>query len=65
MTTEKMTKRKKEKENLKFSTAFCAGCFGPLDLNFEPPIISAADFFFYAYSNLISGLFLPCEEVVM
>lgn len=24
MTTEKMTKRKKEKENLKFSTAFCA-----------------------------------------
>lgn len=39
MTTEKMTKRKKEKENLKFSTAFCAGCFGPLDLSFEPPII--------------------------
>lgn len=63
MTTEKMIKRKKEKENLKFSTAFCAGCmFRQLDLSFEPPIISAADFFFYAYSNLISGLFLPCEE---
>lgn len=61
----KNDKKKERKRKPGICYRILCGMFRPLDLSFEPPIISAADFFFYAYSNLISGLFLLCEEVVM